>query len=117
MIRAFDIVALTSDLEDTHLKKGDLGTVVDVLHEGKAYIVEFVLQTGFTAALEDVRASDVRVLEKDEYDQKRYREWKPEWTGVLGYVPPISEIRNHEIPRADWPIDAHYMKYVDGAAG
>ena len=62
LIHEFDVVALTRDLEGTHLRKGDLGTVVDILSEGKAYIVEFVLQTGFTAALEDVKASDVRVL-------------------------------------------------------
>ena len=114
MIKEFDVVALTRDLEGTHIRKGDLGTVVDILSEGKAYIVEFVLQTGFTAALEDVKATDVRSLEEGEYEQKLYREWKPEWTGILGYVPPISEIPDSWVLKAGRPNDAHFINYLNG---
>jgi hypothetical protein len=36
MIKEFGTVALTRDLEGTHLKKGDLGTVVDIFADGNA---------------------------------------------------------------------------------
>ena len=78
MIKEFDTAALTRDLEGTHLKKGDLGTVVDIFADGNAYMVEFVLQTGFTAALEDLNASDVRPLNEGEYEFKKYRKWNPD---------------------------------------
>ncbi len=115
VIEEFDVVALTRDVKGAHLEKGDLGTVVDILAGGKGYKVEFVLQTGFTAALEDLDASTVRPLKEGELERKQYREWKPEWTGILGYVPPISKIPEHWIPPDGHPTDAHYLGYVDGA--
>ena len=115
MIEEFDIVALTRDVEGTHLKRGDLGTVVDILAGGKAYIVEFLLQGGFTAALEDIEASNVRPLQEGELEQRQYREWKSEWTDALGYAPLISELTNWDrFPDGRRP-DAHYLAYVDGA--
>ncbi len=117
MIRDFDVVALTRDIEGTHLKRGDLGTIVDVLADGKAYIIEFLLEGGFTAALEDIEASDVRPLEDGEIELTQYREWKPEWTDSLGYAPPISKLSNWErFPGGRRP-DAHYLANVDGAGG
>jgi hypothetical protein len=41
-------------------------------------MVEFVLQTGFTAALEDLNASDVRPLNEGEYKFKKYRKRNPD---------------------------------------
>ena len=115
MIEEFDIVALTRDVEGTHLKRGDLGTVVDILAGGKAYIVEFLLQGGFTAALEDIEASNVRPLQEGELEQRQYREWKSEWTDAFGYAPLIPELTNWDrFPDGRRP-DAHYLAYVDGA--
>ena len=115
MIEEFDVVALTRDIEGTHLKKGDLGTVVDILAEGKAYIVEFLLQGGFTAALEDVESSGVRPLLEGELEQRHYREWKSEWTGAFGYAPPVSELPSWDrFPDGRRP-QAHLLAYVDGA--
>lgn len=114
VIEEFDVVALTRDIEGTHLKKGDLGTVVDILADGKAYIVEFLLQGGFTAALEDIEANDVRPLQEGELEQRQYREWKSEWTDPFGYAPPVSELTNWDrFPEGRCP-DAHYLAYVDG---
>ncbi len=114
MIEEFDLVALTRDMEGTHLKRGDLGTVVDIPVNGKVYIVEFLLRGGFTAALEEVEVSDVRPLQDGELEQRLYREWKPEWTGVLGYAPPVSELPNGDrFPEGRRP-DAHYLAYVNG---
>lgn len=116
MIEEFDVVALKRDIEGTHLKKGDLGTVVDILADGKAYIVEFLLEGGFTAALEDIESSAVRPLQEGEIEQCQYREWKSEWTDAFGYAPPVSELSNWDrFPEGRCP-DAHLLAYVDGAS-
>ena len=115
MIEELDVVALTRDIPGTFLKKGDTGTVVLVYGDNEAYMVEFLLQTGFTAALEDVKAGDVRPLKESEIEQRKYREWKPEWTDSWGYVPPLSELPEWYAWRERPCPDAHYLAYVDGA--
>ena len=115
MIQELDVVALTRDISGTHLKKGDLGTVVLVYGDNEAYMVEFVVQTGFTAALADVKSDDVRPVEGTELKAEKYREWKPEWTDSWGYVPPLSELPEwYALGERPCP-DAHYLAYVDGA--
>ncbi len=58
---------------------------------------------------------DVRPLGKSEIEQRKYREWKPEWTDSWGYVPPISELPEWDkLPDGRCP-GAHYLGYVDGA--
>ncbi len=116
MIEELDVVALTRDIDGTYLNKGDLGTVVLVYGENEAYMVEFVVQTGFTAVLRDFKANEVRPLGKDELKQERYREWKPEWTDdEMGYVPPISKLPDWDIFPAGSCPEVHYLGYVDGA--
>ncbi len=115
MIEELDVIALTRDIPGTHLKKGDMGTIVLVHGENEGYTVEFLLQGGFTAALEDVSAGYVRSLKEIEIEQRKYREWKSEWTGAFGYAPPVSELLNWDrFPEGRCP-DAHYLAYVDGA--
>ncbi len=99
MTSELDVVALTRDIDGTHLKKGDLGTVVLVYGDSEAYMVEFVLHTGFTAALTDLEAADVRPLNTEELKGEQRREWKPEWTrDELGYVPYMSKLLGGAIP-------------------
>lgn len=117
-IGELDVVALTRDISETYLKKGDLGTVVLVYGDYEGYMVEFVVQTGFTAALIDLAPADVRHLSKAETTLERLREWKPEWTSdELGYVPPISELPEWYVSQNKPCPDAHYLANVDGAAG
>jgi hypothetical protein len=52
-------VVLERDLPEHGLRKGDVGTVVDV-HTTDAALVEFVLPTGDTLALLDLTTNDVR---------------------------------------------------------
>ena len=117
MIEELDVVALTRDIPGTYLRKGDMGTVVLVYGDNEAYMVEFLLQAGFTAALEDTKACDVRPLENSEIKQRKYREWKPEWTNSWGYVPPVSELPEWYASRDQPCPEAHYLAYVDSAAG
>ncbi len=49
--KLFDIVALTSDLPEENLLKGQVGTIVEVYNEGEAFEVEFVNVKGETYGL------------------------------------------------------------------
>lgn len=56
-----DVVVLTRDVPEHRLKRGDLGTVVDVLGT-EALEVEFVTAAGKTEALVTLSAADVRAV-------------------------------------------------------
>lgn len=66
----FDLVVLNEDIANSRLKAGDIGTILTVYAEGKAYEVEFVTLTGETVAVEtllphqirEVRASEVMAV-------------------------------------------------------
>jgi hypothetical protein len=65
-IKLLDVVALTVDLPEYHLWRGQVGTVVEILAGGSAYEVEFSDREGHT------------------YESLRLR---PEQTMVLHYEP------------------------------
>lgn len=44
----FDVVALTVDLPEVNLWRGQVGTVVEILPDGEAYEVEFSGRDGRT---------------------------------------------------------------------
>ena len=50
VIKLLDVVALTMDIPDYELIRGEIGTVVEC-HSEDAYEVEFVAQDGYTYAL------------------------------------------------------------------
>jgi uncharacterized protein DUF4926 len=60
MIKALDTVVLTRDMPEAKLRQGDLGAVVLVHGEGKAYEVEFVTLGGEAVALVTLPADAVR---------------------------------------------------------
>ena len=57
--RILDVVVLERDLPASSLKRGDLGTVVEV-YEPDGLEVEFVTASGKTEALLTLQAADVR---------------------------------------------------------
>ncbi|HMN76616.1 MAG TPA: DUF4926 domain-containing protein [Burkholderiaceae bacterium] len=61
MHKLLDTVALTDDLPEADLRKGDAGAVVEVLGPD-AYEVEFVAASGRTPALVTLAASEVHAL-------------------------------------------------------
>ncbi len=61
-IKLLDVVALTVDLPAEHLKRGQVGTVVEILAEGKAMEVEFSDNDGQTYASLGLRPSQLMVL-------------------------------------------------------
>lgn len=57
-----EVVALTVDLPELQLQRGQVGTVVDVLDRGKALEVEFTDREGRTYASVGLRPDQVMVL-------------------------------------------------------
>jgi hypothetical protein len=64
-------VVLTSDVTEKNLKCGDVGTVVHVYDDGRAYEVEFVSLSGNTEVIAALRKSQVRPVKEHEISQAR----------------------------------------------
>lgn len=60
--RLLDVVALTVDLPELQLQRGQVGTVVDVLAGGEALEIEFTDREGKTYASLGLRPDQVMVL-------------------------------------------------------
>ena len=74
-IKLLDIVALTQDIPEHNLKRGEIGTVVEILSDGEAYEVEFSDNTGQMYKCLSFPASQLRVLHQEpisESKQKRH---------------------------------------------
>ena len=61
-IKLLDVVALTVDLPDYNLWRGQVGTVVEILAGGKAYEVEFSDRDGRTYESLGLRPDQIMVL-------------------------------------------------------
>lgn len=70
-IKELDAVALTCDLPDHGLKRGDVGTAVLVHRNGAAFEVEFVGYDGHTVALVTLENAQVRPLNASDIPHAR----------------------------------------------
>ena len=61
-IKLLDVVALTVDLPDCNLWRGQVGTVVDTLANGEAFEVEFSARDGRTYESIGLRPEQIMVL-------------------------------------------------------
>ena len=75
-IKLLDVVALTQDVPEHNLKRGDIGTVVEILSNGEAYEVEFSNAYGQMSKCVSFLASQLRVIphEQIKADVKRQRD-------------------------------------------
>ena len=71
MITEHDRVVLTAPVPKERLEIGDVGTVVHVYQDGKAFEVEFIALDGHTAAVATVDASQVRPISSLEITHAR----------------------------------------------
>ena len=71
MITEHDRVVLTAPVPKERLEIGDVGTVVHVYQDGKAFEVEFIALDGHTAAVATVDASQVRTISSLEITHAR----------------------------------------------
>jgi hypothetical protein len=61
-IQPLEVVALTVDLPEVHLRRGQVGTVVEILAGGRALEVEFCDRNGRTYASLGLRPDQVMLL-------------------------------------------------------
>ena len=61
-----DTVVLTRSLVDHGLEAGDVGAIVHVYDDGRAFEVEFVAGSGSTLAVVTLEASDIRPVATSE---------------------------------------------------
>lgn len=61
-IKLLDVVALTVDLPEYNLWRGQVGTVVDILADGAAFEVEFSDRNGRTYESLGLRPDQIMVL-------------------------------------------------------
>jgi hypothetical protein len=71
MITEHDRVVLTAPVPEERLEIGDVGTVVHVYQDGKAFEVEFTALDGHTAAVATVEASQIRPVRSGEITDAR----------------------------------------------
>ena len=71
MIKEHDRVALTVAVPEEGLEPGDVGTVVHIYRDGRAYEVEFVTLDGHTAAVVTLEVSQIRPVSRREITHAR----------------------------------------------
>jgi uncharacterized protein DUF4926 len=71
MITEHDRVVLTAPVPKERLEIGDVGTVVHVYPDGKAFEVEFTTLDGHTAIVATIEVSQVRPVTGDEITHAR----------------------------------------------
>ncbi|MGK5094921.1 DUF4926 domain-containing protein [Deltaproteobacteria bacterium TL4] len=70
-IKLLDVVALTVDLPKRHLYRGQVGTIVETLKDGKAFEVEFSDSKGRTYASLGLLPDQFIVLYYEPFSTKR----------------------------------------------
>jgi hypothetical protein len=73
MLNELSTVALTEDLSEHGLRRGDLGTIV-LVHSDKGYDVEFMTLDGETIAVVSLFPHQLRAVGKREVAQARVLE-------------------------------------------
>jgi hypothetical protein len=71
MIAELDCVALNINLPERGLAVDDVGAVVHVLDNGRAFMVEFTTYDGDTVALVKLSANQIRKLARNEIHHAR----------------------------------------------
>jgi len=71
MIKEHNRIVLTESLPSSGLVAGDVGTVVHVYGDGRAYEVEFFTLDGHTAEVVTVEANQVRAVTGREINHSR----------------------------------------------
>lgn len=72
MIREHDRIVLTTPVHNERLEIGDVGTVVHVYADGKAFEIEFMTLDGQTAAVATLEASAVRPVTGRDISHSRH---------------------------------------------
>jgi hypothetical protein len=71
MLKDHERIVLTKSLPAEGLEAGDVGTIVHVYADGRAYEVEFVALDGHTTAVATIEADDVRPISRKDMTHAR----------------------------------------------
>jgi hypothetical protein len=71
MIKEHERVVLKTSIPSAGLEAGDVGTVVHIYRDGKAYEVEFVALDGRTAAVVSLEGTQIRSVHSGEITHAR----------------------------------------------
>lgn len=66
MFDELDTIVLASDIKKYGLKRGDIGTVVNIYSNKKAIEAEFLTAEGETVAVLTLKTNEIRPIAKDE---------------------------------------------------
>ena len=81
MIKEHDRIVLTESVTAEGLEPGDVGTVIHVYADGKAYEVEFVALDGHTRAVVTLEIRQVRPVSRQDMTHAAARFRRPEAAG------------------------------------
>jgi hypothetical protein len=70
-MKEHDRVVLKFDIREYGLKIGDVGTIVHIYDQGKAYEIEFVSLNGETIAVVTIEAGQIRPVREREITHAR----------------------------------------------
>ena len=73
-IRLLDVVALTQDVPEHNLKRGEIGTVVEILANGEAFEVEFSDDNGQMYKCLSFLASQLKVLQHEPISKSKQKQ-------------------------------------------
>ncbi len=82
-IRLLDVVALTEDIPEHNLKRGEVGTVVEILADGEAFEVEFSDDNGQMYKCTSFLASQLRVFQNEPLNADPMRQAHAQLKGYL----------------------------------
>ncbi len=82
-IKLLDVVALTEDFPEHNLKRGEVGTVVEILADGEAYEVEFSDDNGQMYKCTSFLASQLRVFQNEPLNADPMRQAHAQLKGYL----------------------------------
>jgi hypothetical protein len=74
MLKEHDRIVLTRDIPEEGLKAGDVGTIVHVHQQRKAFEVEFLTLEGDTAAIATVLEAQARAVSNRDITHSRQME-------------------------------------------
>ena len=74
MLKEHDRIVLTRDIPEEGLKAGDVGTIVHVHQQRKAFEVEFLTLEGDTAAIATVLETQARAVSNRDITHSRQME-------------------------------------------
>lgn len=123
VFKEHDLVVLTIDVPSHDLARGDVGTVLHIHPDSRAFEVEFATLTGQTVAVLNLRPDQFRPVGSGDINHVRkvLRREVPDLPDVIGSSATLAELRRagiNALVRAFGPVGmARFLQQFDGGHG